>query len=90
VFDSEPGGDDVVCFRPAAELTPDALAAIAGQVRVRVLRWFAEACEHYPIIREVEAPVEPGGRDIGDRRCHRSNRNRPWSYLQPRAPLNVG
>ena len=30
-------------FRPAAELTPEALAAIAEQVRVRVLRWFARS-----------------------------------------------
>ena len=28
-------------FRPAPELTPEAVAAIAEQVRVRVLRWFA-------------------------------------------------
>jgi hypothetical protein len=28
-------------FRPAAELTPEALAAVAEQVRVRVRRWFA-------------------------------------------------
>jgi hypothetical protein len=32
-----------VRFRPAAELTPEALAAIAEQVRVRVLRWFARS-----------------------------------------------
>ena len=30
-----------VRFRPAAELTPETLAVIAEQVRVRVLRWFA-------------------------------------------------
>jgi hypothetical protein len=30
-------------FLPAAELTPEALAAIAEQVRVRVLRWFARS-----------------------------------------------
>ena len=28
-------------FRPAAELTSEALAAITEQVRIRVLRWFA-------------------------------------------------
>ncbi len=32
-----------VRFRPAAELTPEALAAIAEQVRVRVLRWLARS-----------------------------------------------
>jgi len=32
-----------VRFRPAAELTPEAVAAITGQVRVRVLRWFARS-----------------------------------------------
>ena len=30
-------------FRPPAELTPEAVAAIAEQVRVRVLRWFARS-----------------------------------------------
>ena len=30
-------------FLPAAELTPEAVAAIAEQVRVRVLRWFARS-----------------------------------------------
>ena len=30
-------------FRPAASLTPEALAAIAEQVRVRVLRWFGRS-----------------------------------------------
>ena len=34
---------EAVRFRPAAALTPDALAAIAEQVRVRVLRWFARS-----------------------------------------------
>jgi hypothetical protein len=29
-----------VRFRAAAELTPQALAAITDQVRIRVLRWF--------------------------------------------------
>jgi hypothetical protein len=32
---------EAVRFRPAAALTPDTVAAIAEQVRVRVLRWFA-------------------------------------------------
>jgi hypothetical protein len=32
-----------VRFLPAAELTPEAVAAIAEQVRVRVLRWFARS-----------------------------------------------
>jgi hypothetical protein len=34
-----------VRFRPAAALTPQALAAIAEQVRVRVLRWFCASAE---------------------------------------------
>jgi hypothetical protein len=32
-----------VRFRPAAELTSEALAAITEQVRIRVLRWFARS-----------------------------------------------
>jgi len=32
-----------VRFLPAAELTPEAVAVIAEQVRVRVLRWFARS-----------------------------------------------
>jgi hypothetical protein len=32
-----------VRFRPAAELTPEAVAAITEQVRIRVLRWFARS-----------------------------------------------
>jgi hypothetical protein len=34
---------EAVRFRPAAALTPEAVAAIAEQVRVRVLRWFARS-----------------------------------------------
>ena len=30
-------------FRPAAELTPEAVAAITERVRVRVLRWFVRS-----------------------------------------------
>ena len=30
-------------FRPAAALTPEAIAAITEQVRIRVLRWFARS-----------------------------------------------
>jgi hypothetical protein len=36
-------GPQSVRFRAAAELTPEAVAAIAEQVRVRVLRWFARS-----------------------------------------------
>jgi hypothetical protein len=32
-----------VHFRPAAQLTPEVVAAIADQVRIRVLRWFARS-----------------------------------------------
>jgi hypothetical protein len=41
VFAGSPDGQ--VQFRPAAALTPEALAAIAAQVRRRVLRWFARS-----------------------------------------------
>ena len=42
---AEDAGDrpETVRFRPAAELTPEAVAVIAEQVRVRVLRWFARS-----------------------------------------------
>ena len=42
---AEDAGDtpQSVRFRPAAELTPEAVAVIAEQVRVRVLRWFARS-----------------------------------------------
>ena len=41
----EEAGDvpESVRVRPAAELTPEALAAITDQVRIRVLRWFARS-----------------------------------------------
>jgi len=41
----EEADDDpqAVRFRAAAELTPEAVAAIAEQVRIRVLRWFARS-----------------------------------------------
>jgi hypothetical protein len=41
----EEAGDDpqAVRFRPATDLTPEAIAVIAEQVRVRVLRWFARS-----------------------------------------------
>ena len=41
MFEPAPDDGDAVRFRPAAELTPDALDAIAE--RVRVLRWFARS-----------------------------------------------
>ena len=44
VFEPDEETDDVpqsVRFRPAAELKPETVTAIAEQVRVRVLRWFA-------------------------------------------------
>jgi hypothetical protein len=42
---AEEAGDDpqAVRFRPASALTPAAVVAIAEQVRVRVLRWFARS-----------------------------------------------
>jgi len=46
VFESVEETDDVpqsVRFRPAADLTPQALASITEQVRIRVLRWFARS-----------------------------------------------
>ena len=36
-------GPQAVRFRAAAELTPQAVAAITDQVRIRVLRWFARS-----------------------------------------------
>ena len=49
-----------VCFRLAAELTPQALAAIAEQVRVRVLRWFARSGLIEPDdVREMRGPRSP-------------------------------
>jgi hypothetical protein len=39
----EGGPDGQVQFRPAQALTPKALAAVAAQVRRRVLRWFARS-----------------------------------------------
>ena len=59
---AEEAGDDPqsVRFRPAAELTPEALAAIAEQVRVRVLRWFARSGLIEPDdVREMRAPRSP-------------------------------
>ena len=46
VFEPDEEAGDIpqsVRFRPAAELTSEALAAIAEQVRVLVLRWFARS-----------------------------------------------
>ena len=46
VFEPVEDAGDVslaVRFRPAADLTPEAVAAIAEQVSVRVLRWFARS-----------------------------------------------
>ena len=46
VFEPDEEAGDIpqsLRFLPAAELTPQALAAIAEQVRVRVLRWFARS-----------------------------------------------
>ncbi len=46
VFEPAEDAGDIpqsVRFRPAAELTPEAVAVIAEQVRVRVLRWFARS-----------------------------------------------
>jgi hypothetical protein len=51
-----------VRFRPAAELTPEAVAVIAEQVRVRVLRWFARSGLIEPDdVREMRAPGSPSG-----------------------------
>jgi hypothetical protein len=65
-----------VRFRPAAELTPEAVAVIAEQVRVRVLRWFARSGLIEPEdVREMlawensgfslDAAVRVGARDRG-------------------------
>jgi hypothetical protein len=39
----EGGPDGQIQFRPAQDLTPEALAAVAAQVRRRVLRGFARS-----------------------------------------------
>jgi hypothetical protein len=63
VFEPVEEADDVpqsARFRPAADLTPEALAAIAEQVRVRVLRWFARGGLIEPDdVREMRAPRSP-------------------------------
>jgi hypothetical protein len=40
---ADDAGPQTVRFRAAADLTPEALAAITEQVRIRVLRWFARS-----------------------------------------------
>ena len=41
--DNAAGVCEAVHFRPAPELTPQDIAIICEQVRVRVLRWFARS-----------------------------------------------
>jgi hypothetical protein len=44
-------------FRSAAERTPEAIAPIAEQVRIRALRWFARSGLIKPDdVREMRAP----------------------------------
>ena len=46
VFEPVEDANDVpqsMRFRPAADVTPETVAAVAEQVRVRVLRWFARS-----------------------------------------------
>jgi len=43
VFDAAADAGDAVRFQPVAELTPDTVAAITEQVRIRLLRWFARS-----------------------------------------------
>jgi len=51
-----------VRFRPASELTAQGIAAIAEQVRVRVLRWFARSGLIEPDdVHEMRAPRSPPG-----------------------------
>jgi hypothetical protein len=57
VFEPARDDGDAVHFRPAA-LTTDALAAIAEQVRVRVLRWFAR----HGLIEPDDVRLIPGCR----------------------------
>jgi hypothetical protein len=60
----EEAGDDpqAVRFRPATDLTPEAIAVIAEQVRVRVLRWFARSgLIERDDVREMRAPRSPPG-----------------------------
>jgi hypothetical protein len=87
VFEPVEETDDVpqsVRFRPAAELTPQALAAIAEQVRVRVLRWFARSGLIEPEdVREMRAFRAPPNRTAASRwmpRCAWAHRIAPaWS-----------
>jgi hypothetical protein len=63
VFEPAEEADDpqAVRFRAAAELTPEAVAVIAEQVRVRVLRWFARTARdvRQPRSRAVTAHPTP-------------------------------
>jgi hypothetical protein len=64
VFESVEEAGDIPHFRPAADLTPQGIAAIAGQVRVRVrvLRWFARSGMIEPDdVREMRVPRCPPG-----------------------------
>jgi hypothetical protein len=51
MFELTPRRGEAERLRPAAALTPDAVAAIVEKARVRVLRWFARG-----------GLIEPGGR----------------------------
>ena len=67
---AEEAGDDTqaVRFRPASALTPAAVVAIAEQVRVRVLRWFARsALIERDDVREMRALGAPPSPTAGSR-----------------------
>jgi len=63
VFEPVEEADDepqAVRFRAAAELTAGAVAVIAEQVRIRVLRWFARSgLIDRDDVREMRAPRDP-------------------------------
>ncbi len=71
VFEPVADADDApksVRFRPAAELTPEAVATIAEQVRVRVLRWLARSgLIEADDVREMRALRAPPNRTAASR-----------------------
>jgi hypothetical protein len=83
---------EAVRFRPAGALTPEAVAAITEQVRIRVLRWFARSgLIDRDNVREMQASREQrllsGCR--GTRRGARSRRPGASAALLCSAPVRA-
>jgi len=74
-------GPQSVRTRAAADLTPEAIAAITDQVRIRVLRWFARSglieCDD---VREMRAPSSPPRPTAASRWMPRC----AWARCQPK------